>query len=142
MSSKEKLQKKEYFLEDIVDNSIDLLLCEEDEVKKEFGNIKIEVDFALFSIAVKNLLDNALKFSPDKTVRVVYRDQKIHFINKGEALKYNLHDYFEPFFKAEKAVQNGSFGLGLYIVNYIVNAHGFRLNYSRENEENSFIIEL
>jgi two-component system OmpR family sensor kinase len=142
MSSKEGLHKKEYFIEDIVDNAMDILMCEEDEVIKECGNAKIEVDFSLFSIAVKNLLDNALKYSPDKQVRVYVQADTLVFENSGSALMHNLQEYFEPFFKGDNAHPHQSFGLGLYIVKHIVDAHKFDFSYEHKAGKNYFAIKF
>lgn len=140
ISTKKELQKKEYYLEDIVDNAVDILMCEDDEVVKEFENIKIEVDFNLFSIAVKNLLDNGIKYSKDKKVVVKNSADKLIFENKATELIYPLENYFEPFFRGKNEKLNESFGLGLYIVKHILDAHNLELKYEYEDGINRFII--
>lgn len=140
ISTKKELQKQEYHLEDIVDNSADILMCDEEEVIKEFENIKLSVDFDIFSIAVKNLLDNGIKYSKDKRVSVKSDGRKIIFENAGEKLKYPLESYFEPFFRGDDVKSNQSFGLGLYIVKHILDAHGMELKYEHQNNINRFII--
>jgi two-component system OmpR family sensor kinase len=142
ISTKKELEKKSYFLEDIVDNAIDILMCEEDKVVKAFDNIKIDVDFTLFSIAVKNLLDNGIKYSKDKKVIVKTDASKIVFENVGLKLSYELQNYFEPFFKGNKSNLPQSFGLGLYIVKHILDAHSLELKYENKEGVNRFIIEL
>jgi two-component system OmpR family sensor kinase len=59
------------------------------------------------------------------------------FENKGEPLKYPLENYFEPFFYTQN---KQSFGLGLYIVQAILNANGYELHYEYSNNINHFII--
>lgn len=140
ISTKKELQKKEYYLEDIVDNAVDILMCEDDEVVKEFENIKIEVDFNLFSIAVKNLLDNGIKYSKDKKVVVKNSADMLIFENKATELIYPLESYFEPFFRGENEKLNESFGLGLYIVKHILDAHNLELKYEHKDNINRFII--
>lgn len=142
ISTKKVLEKKEYFLADIIDNSIDILMCNEDEVIKDFKNLKLHVDFNLFCIAVKNMLDNGIKYSVDKKVTVRTKENSIVFQNKGEKLKYPLEDYFEPFFKGDDVKSNQSFGLGLYIVKHILDANTCSLKYNYEDGLNSFIILL
>jgi two-component system OmpR family sensor kinase len=135
------LEKSYYFLNDIIDNAMDILLIEEQEVNKEFENIKLHVHFRLFSVAVKNLIDNALKYSYNKCVTIkttmVNQRWQMVFENKGEPLKYPLENYFEPFFYTQN---KQSFGLGLYIVQAILNANGYELHYEYSNNINHFII--
>jgi len=140
ISTKKELHVKEYFLEDIIDNAIDILMCSDDEVIKDIDNIKIEADFNLFSIAVKNLLDNGIKYAKNKKVIVKTDVNKLIFENSGSKLIYPLESYFEPFFRGEDTKQNQSFGLGLYIVKHILDAHNMSLKYEHENGINRFII--
>lgn len=140
ISTKRELPKKEYFLEDIVDNAIDILMCDESEVAKDFENRKLAVDFDIFSIAVKNLLDNGIKYSEDKKVMVKTEGAKIIFENRGKGLLYPLQNYFEPFFRGDGVKSNQSFGLGLYIIKHVLDAHSLDLQYEYKNGINRFII--
>ena len=65
-SSKTIEKKKIILLDDIVDNAKDILMVDEDDVLLEYENQKLDVNFKLFSIAVKNLIDNGIKYSFDK----------------------------------------------------------------------------
>ena len=140
ISTKKELDKKEYYLEDIIDNSIDILMCDEDEVIKEFESIKLNVDFNIFSIAIKNLIDNGIKYSDNKQMTIKSKENKIIFENRGKELLYPIEDYFEPFFRGGDVKSNQSFGLGLYIVNHILDAHNLKLQYERDKDINRFII--
>jgi two-component system OmpR family sensor kinase len=144
ISTKKELSKKEYWLADIIDNSIDLLMCDESEVVCEFENIKLNVDFNLFSIAIKNLLDNGIKYSNsrNKSVTLSTDNGNIIFKNRGEKLTYPLERYYEPFFRGDDVKSNQSFGLGLYIVKHILNAHGYEMSYKHENGINYFIVRV
>jgi two-component system OmpR family sensor kinase len=141
ISTKKVLEKKEYLFEELLDNAIDLLMCDEDEVQKEFASFKIAVDFKLFSIALKNLLDNAIKYAPDSKAEVLYDRGNIVFQNRSEPLAYALESYFEPFFKGDEVQSNQSFGLGLYIVKHILDAHGFGFFYEYKEGKSRFIIQ-
>jgi len=140
ISTKKSLDKKEYFLSDIIDNSLDLLMYDEESVIQEFENIKLKVDFKLFSIAIKNLLDNGLKYSTEKKVTIKTENSKIIFENRGNRLSYPLEEYFEPFFKADDVKSNQSFGLGLYIVKHILDANALTLQYEYIEGTNRFMI--
>ena len=140
MSSKNELDKKDYYLEDIVDNAVDILMCDENQAIKEFDNIKLHVDFKLFSLAIKNLLDNGIKYSIDKKIKIRTQDGKLFFESVGKRLKYPLSSYYEPFFKGSDVKSNQSFGLGLYIVKNILDANGFTLRYEYNDGINRFIV--
>ncbi len=128
ISSTKNIDKKFYFLNDIIDNAKDILMVEEDEVEEHHENKKLEVNFKLFSIAVKNLIDNGIKYSVDKKVIIKTDGDDIIFENIGNPLKYELEKYYEPFFANEEKTEN-SFGLGLYIIHNILKANNYSLEY-------------
>lgn len=136
--SSKKVDKKIYFLNDILDNAKDILMIENENIEEKHENIKLEVNFKLFSIALKNLIDNAVKYSQNKKVVVKTQDQDIIFENIGKPLEHELQKYYEPFFTSEKS-SNNSFGLGLYIVHNILKANSYDLEYKYEDEKNIFI---
>jgi len=141
ISTKKTLHHKEYFLEDIIDESLDLLMLDDLHIAKNYPKeFKINVDFKIFTIAIKNLLDNALKYSTDKKAIVEVKENSIVIQNKAEPLKYPLEKYFEPFFKGDDIKSNESFGLGLYIVYHIIKAHNMKLEYIHKEGINHFII--
>jgi two-component system OmpR family sensor kinase len=141
ISTKKILQTKEYYLEDIIDNAIDILMCDETSVVAEYENITLKVDFKLFSIAIKNLIDNAIKYSPDKKVTIKTEGSKVIFQNRGKALAHELERYYEPFFSSDTTESNQSFGLGLYIVQNILQASGYKLEYEYKDELNIFSLQ-
>ena len=141
ISSTSNIEKNDYFLADVIDNASDMLLLDDDVIINKYSNKKLNINFKLFSVAVKNLLDNAIKYSNSSTVRIESNDEnEILFINDGKKLLHPLEDYFEPFFMNEDKSKEG-FGLGLYIVNAILKANEYELKYIYENEENIFIIK-
>ena len=140
ISSTKTIDKKIYFLNDIIDNAKDILMIEDDEVIGSYENKKLEVNFKLFSLAVKNLIDNAIKYSEDKKVEIQTDGDNILFINSGSSLDYELEKYYEPFFANEEKRKN-SFGLGLYIIYNILKANGYKLSYEYKDGKNIFACE-
>ena len=138
ISSSNKIEKKFYFLDDIVDNAKDILMIEDERIISKYENKKIEVNFKLFSIAIKNLIDNAIKYSPNKEVMIKSEDENIIFENIGKELESPLEKYFEPFFTHEDKAKD-SFGLGLYIIYNILKANNYKLEYEYEDGINRFI---
>jgi two-component system OmpR family sensor kinase len=130
---------KPYKVSDIVEASIDMLMIENPqrlistEIEKDY---LIEVDFELFTLVVKNLLDNAIKYSTDKHVTVIISSQGLEVMNLGEKLTEPLENYFEPFHTSKKGL-----GLGLYIVKSILDIHQMKLDYLYTNGANWFRIK-
>ncbi len=137
ISSNKNIEKRYYFLDDICDNAKDILMIEDEKVQLCYENKKLEVNFKLFSIAVKNLIDNAIKYSDDKKVTIKSENEDIIFENSGKKLKYKLEEYYEPFFAKEDKTNN-SFGLGLYIIHNILKANDYTLEYEYKNALNIF----
>lgn len=138
ISSSNNIEKNNYFLDDIVDNAIDILMIDEEQVIKKYENKKLNINYKLFSIAIKNLIDNAIKYSQNKEVTIKYENENILFENIGKKLDYELHNYFEPFFKNEEKPKD-SFGLGLYITYNILKANDYILDYEYKDGTNIFI---
>lgn len=131
-------EKKEYRLIDIIDGAIDLAMVEYDAVDRHIdASMKIEVDYRLFVTAIKNLIDNAIKYSYEKRMEIWTEEGEIVFANTGEPLKNQLSYYIEPFTKEHPT--KDSFGLGLYIVDAILKEHDYVLAYERRENRNCFI---
>jgi two-component system phosphate regulon sensor histidine kinase PhoR len=95
----------------------------------------MKMDILLFEQAVANLIDNAIKYSPDgSVVRVESRmegsELKLLFQDEGIGIeKKHIPRIFERFYRVDKARSRklGGTGLGLAIVKHIVQAHGGRI---------------
>ena len=138
ISKNKTLEKKSYFLEDLLDEAKDILMLDDEFIEPNYENIKLEVNFKLFSIALKNLIDNAIKHSNDKKVEIKTNNGDILFINSGKKLEGEFKNYIEPFYKKSS---NNSFGLGLYIVFNILKANGYNLFYEYKDDKNIFVIK-
>ncbi len=97
---------------------------------------EINTDIELFSLALKNLIDNALKYSPDHHATVLIEEGNITISNKGEELPYAIETYFAPFHDSKDGL-----GLGLYIVKSILDIHQMQLRYKYAEGKNYFLIE-
>ena len=137
ISSSKIVEKKHYFINDIIDNAKDILMIDDELVIENYKNVKLEINFKLFSIAIKNLLDNAIKYSDDKKVIIKNEGENLIFENSGKPLEYDLKNYYEPFF-ANEDKQKNSFGLGLYIISNILKANSYHLEYEYKDEKNIF----
>jgi two-component system sensor histidine kinase MprB len=76
--------------------------------------------------AVTNLLDNAVKFSPEGgTVRVELAGGRLRVADEGPGIaEEDLPHVFDRFYRSDKARTTPGTGLGLSIVDHTVKAHG------------------
>jgi len=135
----DKKDFSDYRLLDIIDGAIDMAMVERSHVSivDIDGSIKIHVNYRLYTTAIKNMIDNAIKYSSDKHITIVMRNGELCFESKGECLKHPLQYYIEPFTKDNPS--KNSFGLGLYLVDSILKAHGQVLAHEYDNGVNRFI---
>ena len=133
------LTLKPYKMTDLVEASIDMLMIENPqrlistEIEEDY---LVEVDFELFTLVVKNLLDNALKYSTDKQITVIISKDGLEVMNLGETLGEPLQNYFKPFHTSKKGL-----GLGLYIVKSILDIHDMHLDYLYKEGANWFRVK-
>ncbi|MEA1954692.1 MAG: ArsS family sensor histidine kinase [Campylobacterota bacterium] len=127
-------------LDSVIRRSQELLMVESNCVEVEIKNKTIITDVNLMALAIKNLLDNGLKYGKKRSVKLRTNGYAIEIISKGEVLKEPLSYYTEPFSQAEK--RSSGFGLGLYIVHAILEKLGYKLGYKYEDGSNIFIIKM
>ena len=127
-------------IDDVIDEALDIAMVDPGQVTiSKLEDVNLNADFKLLAIAAKNMIDNAVKYSPNKHVNITITRESIKFINEGERLSKELRHYVEPFTKGESAQK--SFGLGLYIVENIIKAHKLTLSYEYKNGLNVFSFE-
>ncbi len=131
---------KEVSLDEIIEKSLTLLISNRDKISISTQNSKILTDTKLLSLALKNLIDNAIKYSEDRKASIIADNKSIKILSKGRSLEHPLEYYLEPFTQEEKR-QKG-FGLGLYIVNNILKRLEYKLSYSYKDGKNIFEIIL
>lgn len=139
-SGKIVLDKNRYFGIDLVNQALDILLIEEDSVEVyENFELLMEVDFELFSIALKNLIDNGIKYGKEKPKIYIEKDG-IKIENRGEKLKKDITEYYKPFNHDYDNLTHSGLGLGLYISNNIIKIHDLKLVYNYEEDLHTFTI--
>ena len=107
---------------------------------KEHEKLELIANKELFYTALKNLIENGIKYSSDQSVIIEIFSSKIAVSSKGAPLKRELEYYTQPFTQ-EKKNQKG-YGLGLYIVSEILKLHHFKLEYQYGDGFNIFTINL
>lgn len=135
-------KNKTYFF-DSIKSAMDLGMFNKDKITIERrAKIAIHVDEQLFNVALKNLIDNALKYSVDDTMSIIIQKNKALFINQGNPLQRDLEYYLEPFHRDHNKNKKDGLGLGLYIIDRVLKMHRFKLSYAYQNGRNIFAIHF
>ncbi len=106
---------------------------------------EIHGDFDKLSLVVNNLLSNAVKYAPQHSkITVKYSEGYFEITNDGNIPSESLSSLFEPFYRVDKARarQDGSTGLGLYIVKQILTQHQATYNVTSEFGKVKFSFQL
>lgn len=92
------------------------------------GACTVHADEELMNQAIKNIMDNAVKYVTDGGhIAVKLSDKEVSFVNSSEPLdKDTLEDVWKPFVKGDNSRHgHKGTGLGLSIVKTIMDRHGF-----------------
>ncbi len=113
-------------------------------ISTELSEITINADRMRFGLLLKNLLDNALKYSPVNAkpprVSVTRLDNSIAIevedFGSGMA-EEELEKITQAFYRVDRARQRttGGYGLGLYLSWLIVRAHGGEMHFDSKLEQ-------
>jgi signal transduction histidine kinase len=96
------------------------------------GDTTLSVDWHLIGIAIGNLIDNAIKYSPpdsDIDLRIV-RDKAnvlcVEVTDQGPGIEPKIQQriFIEKFIRGEHGSKIRGTGLGLYLINWIATSHG------------------
>lgn len=108
--------------------------------------LEVEADPRLFRLALLNLVENAIKYSPHGgTVEVGRRPDGVYFVSDegiGIEPQY-LERIFEPFQRLHRDDQFGGTGIGLANVRQVIERHGGRVWAESQPEKGTrFLFEL
>ena len=110
-----------------------------------------QINDRLLEQAISNLIDNAIKYSPEETeisVKTVQNEEEVAISvqDQGPGIpREHLGRLFERFYRADKARSRelGGTGLGLSIVKHIIQAHGGSVDVqSAPGEGSTFTLRL
>jgi signal transduction histidine kinase len=106
------------------------------EIVLEGNSHMVEADRTLLEIVLKNLIENALKYSKDEVV--VKIDDRISVIDKGAGISSSdISKVTKKFYRSGTHSWDNSMGLGLSIVKSILALHGTELEIESEEEKGS-----
>lgn len=116
-----------------------VILFEMEESENLDSALEIKGNKNLLEIAISNVLKNACVYSDNKQAKVKIRtigdSLVISISNTGKTLTENEQkNLFQPFMRGENSKGTTGFGLGLRIVNRILNLHQSSITYSVTDE--------
>ncbi|MBI3874209.1 MAG: HAMP domain-containing histidine kinase [Arcobacter sp.] len=111
------------------------------DISFEGDDIEKEVDETLVGVAIINIIENALKYSQDR-IFVKLDNEKISVVDNGIGINQNeIENITKKFYRVSTNGWNNSLGVGLSLVQNILNGHNFKLHIeSIENEGSTFEI--
>ena len=139
ISNNYTLNKTTCDLNSLILKSIDKLMLENSDniVVEKINHQNLNVDIELFTMSMKNLIDNGLKYAEDKKIIIKNENNALLFISKGKKLQKQFEEYLKPFHNDTNSKNHGM-GLGLYIVKSILDLHGYNFEYKYRDGKNIF----
>jgi two-component system OmpR family sensor kinase len=133
------LTKTAKSLDSMIFTALDNLMIEEDTVEISGCTQSIMVDGDLFTSALQNLIDNALRHTTSYPIHIDCDGKKICIRNSGEPLKRPVEEALQAFV-TERG--DGGLGLGLYIAQSVCDLHRFDLQYEYTEGIHHFCIRF
>jgi two-component system OmpR family sensor kinase len=136
------LKKERIKMSELYKKTLSLMPDNSDTIEVIKDDFEIEIDVRYFTMVLKNLLENAIKYSNDKKAVFEAANSKMSVISMGDPLEKELSYYVGAFTKGDKARLSGGYGLGLSIVAKILHKHDLELSYLHENGKNRFFVDF
>lgn len=149
-TSEIKLNKEEFNVYEVLKESIEqfeyLELQKDISWKIDCKNIKVKGNKKLIKIAINNIVQNSLKYSPENLeINIYEKDGKIFFENLMYISEiFNTEKLFQPFYRGKNATEikiEGS-GLGLSLVKRIFDIHMIKCGAKTENKKFIFWFDI
>ena len=126
-------------VKELTASALSLLMAPADSVDLQTDSANILTDKKLMTLVLKNLIDNAIKNSKEKSATIKSNKSNIEILSRSDPLKHPLEYYTEPFSQEKKS--SSGFGLGLYIVNNILQKLNYEMHYRHKNGQNIFLLK-
>jgi two-component system OmpR family sensor kinase len=123
----------------MIATAIEHLVIDRQSIQMDACDQILPVDKELFTSALQNLIDNAVRHAASLPIQIQCDGGKICIQNSGEPLKRPVEEALQAFV-TEKS--EGGLGLGLYIAQSVCELHGFELKYTYEEGIHTFCIRF
>ncbi len=125
----------------ILESLSKLSIDDESKIVLEIDDdFEIIADKYYMTMAFKNLIDNAMKYAKEYPIKIKAKNNKLFVENIAPKLSNDFVYYIRPFTREPN--QQLGHGLGLNIVNKIIQKHNFKLEYDYQNSYNVFSISF
>lgn len=145
LSSKHlQLNLQSYDIEALLVESLSkmIIVNEEDIEINIISNFNLRVDMHYMSSAIKNLIDNALKYKTDDKVSIKAQNSKLYIENKAAPLSKDLAYYMREFTQEDSSRGERGYGIGLNLVARILAHHHLELEYQYTQGRVVFVIDF
>ena len=133
------LKRTDTSLHSMISTAMEHLVIDSQNIKMDVIDQILYVDEELFTSALQNLIDNAVRHAVSLPIQIHCDGKKICITNSGEPLKRPVEESLQAFV-TEKS--EGGLGLGLYIAQSVCELHDFDLMYDYEQGIHSFCIRF
>ena len=142
LSANYEVKLAKYNAKDLVDQALELMILDDETLENhvtvvEKSPLILSTDFTLFPLAIKNLIDNAMKYGKEHKVEIVIDKNGISVLSSGVQFTEDIESYYQPFHAKGKGL-----GLGLYIVHNSLEMLKLELDYHYKDEKNNFTIRV
>lgn len=117
-----------------------------DEKIESVHGLSVQGNLRLLKMVIQNLLLNCVNYASDHRAQIYFKNQRgkllIQISNKGKNISpEEIPFLFQHFFRGENSQGKRGFGLGLVLVNKIIQLHGGEIEYdSPSNSVNKFTL--
>jgi len=136
----EEFNVEHFSVETLISEALSRLMIDDESLIEIhiIQSFSIDGDLNYVAIALKNLIDNALKYTTQSPILIEVRENALHVKSYGEPLEHPLAYYCEPFVQGDNTRNTQGFGLGLNIVQKILDKHHVRFILSYQEGYNTF----
>jgi len=133
----------------LISEVIDMFPKYKNQIKIKHSNVKIysKIDDTKITIALRNLIDNSIKYGNNKPILISYKkDKYLEIIINDNGIgisEQNIDKIAKPFYRINAENSVIGFGLGLTICKKIIEAHKGQLIIQSEiGKGSSFIVKI
>jgi len=141
---KNDIDKTEHKFLDILQLAIQRADIKDEDISiQNTQNCVLKGDKEFWTLCIKNLIDNAIKYSDDKKLIIDAKDG-ISFINLGDSLPVDISKNITKWkiSKNKRHKSSTGYGFGLFIIKSIVTLHSYELLYNYDKNKRQVKLQI